>query len=148
MRTVLRGLSLAALAGLVLGVGGGTAQQPESFTVVVHPDNPVTVLTADELSDVYFKRRTRWEDGTRALPVEQPAECPAREAFSRAIHGRSARAMVAHWQQQIFSGRGVPPPELADDREVLEYVAGNRGAVGYVSPGAALRGVKAVEVRR
>lgn len=148
MRTVLRGLSLAALAGLVFGVGGVRAQQPEGFRVVVHPDNPVTVLTADELSNLYFKRTTRWEDGTRALPVDQPGDSPTREVFSRAVHGRSARAMVAHWQQQIFSGRGVPPTQLADDRAVLEYVAGNRGAVGYVSPGAALRGVKTVEVRR
>lgn len=148
MRTVLRGLSLAALAGLVLGSGGVTAQQPGGFRVVVHPDNPVTELTADELANLYLKRTTRWQDDTRALPVEQPADSPAREAFSQVVHGRSAKAMVAHWQQQIFSGRGVPPPELADEQEVLRFVAENRGAVGYVSPGAALRGVKTVEVRR
>jgi hypothetical protein len=56
--------------------------------------------------------------------------------------------MVAYWQQQIFSGRGVPPLELSTETAVVEYVRAHPGAVGYVSAGADIRGLKVVEVTR
>lgn len=123
------------------------AQQPEGFRVVVHPDNRISALTEDELSRLFFRRTTRWEDGTRAQPVDQPRSSSTRESFSQAVFGRSASAMVAYWQQQIFSGRGVPPLELAGDQAILEFVAAHAGAIGYVSRDISLQGVKRVEVR-
>jgi hypothetical protein len=80
--------------------------------------------------------------------VDQPGDTPVRQAFSQAVHGRSAKAIVAYWQQQIFSGRAVPPPEFASDELVTTYVSTHPGAIGYVSPGASVREVKVVEVRR
>jgi hypothetical protein len=52
----------------------------------------------------------------------------------------------AYWQQRIFSGRDVPPPEFATDQEVVAYVLAHEGAVGYVSPGAELRGLQVVAI--
>lgn len=150
VRTVRRTLrlgTLVALAGLTLAGGGATAQQAADFRVVVHPDSPLDTLSADELSRMFLKRSTRWSDDTPVRPVNQPGHAPVREAFSRAVHGRSAKAIVAHWQQQIFSGRAVPPLELSSDEFVTSYVSENPGAIGYVSPGASMRNVKVVQVR-
>jgi hypothetical protein len=56
-------------------------------------------------------------------------------------------AVRAFWQQQIFSGRDVPPPELASDKEVMEFVKQHAGAVGYMSPTTPLgAGVKSIQV--
>jgi ABC-type phosphate transport system substrate-binding protein len=148
LRAVRRTLTLVALAGLTLSGGDATAQQALGFRVVVHADSPVDTLLADELSKMFLKRSTRWSDDTPVRPVDQPGHAPVREAFSRAVHERAAKAIVAHWQQQIFSGRAVPPLELAGDELVVSYVAVNPGAIGYVSPGASVRGVKIVEIRR
>lgn len=141
-------LTLVALAGATLAGGGATAQQVPEFRVVVHPDSPIEALSVDELSKMFLKRSTRWNDDTPVRVVDQPGDKPVREAFSRAVHGRSAKAIVAHWQQQIFSGRAVPPPELASDDLVTSYVSVHPGAIGYVSPGTSVRDVKVVEVRR
>jgi ABC-type phosphate transport system substrate-binding protein len=128
--------------------GGATAQEAPDYRVVVHPNSLVDALTADEISKMFLKRSTRWSDDTPVKAVDQPGYGPVSEAFSRAVHGRSAKAIVAHWQQQIFSGRAVPPPELAGDELVTEYVSAHPGAIGYVSPGTDVREVKVVEVRR
>jgi hypothetical protein len=40
----------------------------------------------------------------------------------------------------------VPPPQMKSDREVLDYVKANRGAIGYVSRRAPLKGVKVLKV--
>jgi len=146
MRTMMRSLVLVALFGTVVAAPTGNAQEVPEFRVIVHPDNATSYLTVGRLSELFLKRSTRWEDGTPVLPVDQRMNAPVREVFSKAVFGRSTSAMVAHWQQQIFSGRGVPPPELESERAVVEYVATRPGAVAYVSRNAPLSGVKSVEV--
>lgn len=148
LRIVRGALTLVALAGVTLAGGGATAQQAPEFRVVVHPNSPIDAVSVDELSKMFLKRSTRWNDNTPVRAVDQSRDKPVREAFSQAVHGRSAKAIVAHWQQQIFSGRAVPPPELTSDELVTSYVSVHPGAVGYVSPGASVRDVKVVEVRR
>lgn len=59
---------------------------------------------------------------------------------------RSVEAVRSYWQQRIFSGRDVPPPELDTDEEVVRYVLKHDGAVGYVSAGADIDGLKVISV--
>ncbi len=55
--------------------------------------------------------------------------------------------MRSYWQQVIFSGRGLPPPELPDDAVVVAYVLSHRGAIAYVSGDAVVRSAKVLAVR-
>ena len=142
-----RRMCLLLAASLWLTPGNGAAQDLDALRVVIHPDNTITALSKDDLAAIYLKRTTRWPDGTTARPVDITRSVPVREHFSRAVLGRSTGAMVAYWQQQIFSGRGVPPTELASEAAVIRFVRDNPGAVGYVSPDADVRGVRVVEVR-
>ena len=59
---------------------------------------------------------------------------------------RSASAVRAYWQQRIFAGVDVPPPQFKRDEDVVSYVLSHEGAIGYVSGTAELRGAKAVSV--
>jgi hypothetical protein len=63
------------------------------------------------------------------------------------VRRRSAAAIRSYWQQRIFTGRGVPPPELESDAAVLRYVQTHRGGVGYVSEAVPLSGVNVITVR-
>ena len=69
------------------------------------------------------------------------------ESFAQTVHGRSGSAVKSYWQKRLFSGRGVPPPEMGSNAEVVAYVERNPGAIGYVRAGQALRGVKRIDVR-
>ena len=144
----LLGIGFLAAALSVEGGGSLAAQTATSFRVVVNESNPVTTISADDLSELFLKRRTSWPGGVPAQPVDQPARAAVRESFSTVALDRPVRAMVAYWQQQIFSGRGVPPLELSTETAVVEYVRAHPGAVGYVSAGADIRGLKVVEVTR
>jgi ABC-type phosphate transport system substrate-binding protein len=146
---ILRACTLAV--GLVATAVHGVEpqeQRGDGFQLIVNSANPVSVLTPDDIERLFLKERTSWEDGLAVEPVDQPARSDVREAFSRAALGRAPRAVIVHWQRQIFSGRSVPPPELESDDAVVEYVRTHIGAVGYVAPGADVSGVKAVEIRR
>lgn len=121
--------------------------EPPGFRVVVHIKNPSSSLSRELLSDAFLKKTSRWGDGEVLQPVDQRGDVAVRRAFSGEVLKRSVAAVKMYWQQRIFSGRGVPPPELDGDAAVLAYVAGHRGAVGYVSDAAKLEQVKVVSIR-
>ena len=135
---------------LVLGLTAGawvSADEASGFRVVVHPSNPATSLSRTFLQDAFLKRIKRWPNDEVLRPVDLEARSSVRKSFSKQVLGRSVHAVRAYWQQRIFSGRDVPPPELPNDQEVIAYVLRHAGAVGYVSTGADLKGAKTVGVR-
>lgn len=119
------------------------AQQVE---VIVHPDSKVTTISRRELSKLFLRRLRTWADGTMAVPVDQAPSSAVREEFSQLVHERSVVTVEVYWKRMIFSGRGVPPRELADDQAVLEFVRSTPGSVGYVTAGSDLGGVKALKI--
>lgn len=131
------------LAGflVLMAAAGAPALAEESFRIVVHGSNPADSLTREELSDLFLQKATQWSSGSRALPVDQHEHSPVRRSFSEDVHGRSVNAINWYWRRNLFAGSGrVPPAVLESDEQVLEFVATNPTAVGYVSALAPLEG--------
>jgi hypothetical protein len=103
------------------------------FILIVNPDNRQQSAKRSFLEDAFLKNTTRWDDGVALRPVDQSSRSAVRPKFCEIIIRRTLAAVRHYWQQRIFSGRGVPPPELASDTAVVRYVLEHRGAVGYVS---------------
>lgn len=117
------------------------------FRVIAHPGVHTTSLTKAAASAIFLKKTPKWDDGTPVVAVDQIEQSPVRSLFSLSVHGKSVAAVKSFWQQQIFSGRDVPPVEKRSDAEVLEFVRATPGAVGYLSEGAAAPGVTVIEVK-
>jgi ABC-type phosphate transport system substrate-binding protein len=132
----------------LLGLGGlAQAPQVAPYLVIVNAANPQSSLDRKFLSDAFLKKTTRWADGELIRPVDQSAESAVRRRFSEQVLNRSVTAVRSYWQQVIFSGRDVPPPELGGDSPVLEFVKNHVGAIGYVSGVAGTGGAKIIAVR-
>jgi len=99
------------------------------------------------LSEAFLKRTTRWPGGAAIKPVDLGSDSPVRRRFSEDVLNRSVSAVKSYWQQMIFSGRAIPPPELETDEEVVRYVSKHAGAIGYVSGAGDLPGVKVVTLK-
>jgi len=155
---VLRAALLAvATAGFALGAsesraasparGEGGASRGDAFLLVVNDQNATVTMSRTLVSRYFLKKISRWDSGAVALPVDLPADSPVRDAFSRRVMSKSVSSVKAYWQQQIFSGRDVPPPEKADDASVLEFVRANPAAIAYVSSLANLpQGVRVLTI--
>jgi ABC-type phosphate transport system substrate-binding protein len=89
--------------------------------------------TAKQLSDYFLKKKDTWPNDQPVRAVDLPADSPIREEFTRVIHGKKVSSIKSFWQRQIFQGKAVPPPEKADQVEVIAFVALNPGAIGYVA---------------
>ncbi|MBX3189653.1 MAG: hypothetical protein KF819_21695 [Labilithrix sp.] len=147
MRT---GLSwLVALVAIVLVVRATAPiafAAPPPYVVIVNAKNPGGRLSRKFVTDAMLKKTTRWPDGRVVKPVDLPPDSPVRRTFTQEVLKRSVEAVRAYWQQIVFAGRDVPPPELGTDADVVKFVSTHEGALGYVSATQALDGAKAVVV--
>jgi ABC-type phosphate transport system substrate-binding protein len=102
------------------------------FKVIVHPDNPVTSVNRSFLRDAFLKKSTEWEGGEGILPVDLSWRFGERRAFTEQVLQKTPAQVKSYWNQQIFSGKSVPPPEADTPGAVIAYVLANPGAVGYI----------------
>ena len=137
---VLAVITLAALGAVRPGVlpaqGAGDARP---YRVIVNAENPVGLLSPQELSRLFLAKTTTWQfNGQPVLPVEPGGDSPARVAFIREIHHKSLVDITVYWEQMVFQGKASPPPAESSDSEVMDYVRQHPNAIGYVSAGARL----------
>jgi ABC-type phosphate transport system substrate-binding protein len=150
----IRSLVLCALAALVIAAWSSAspraqaqAQAPQTFRLIVHPKNPAASVDRGFVAQCFLKKVTNWPHGVVIRPVDLVVDSQVRRTFSEEALGRSIAAVKSYWQQIIFSGRGVPPPELNSEDDVVRYVLREPGGIGYVSPNVDIRGARVLPVQ-
>lgn len=155
MRRLRSAAAGAVLAGLVLSAGflavavAAPSASPlhAGFQIIRNPENPIDAVDRQFLEDAFLKKKTTWPGGGIIRPVDLAPASAARRQFSDEVLRRPVGAIRSYWQQRIFAGRELPPPELESDAAVVRFVLKERGAVGYVSNAAALGGAKVLIVK-
>lgn len=117
---------------LLCALAARGADETVAFKLIVNASNPVRALSPEAVSGL-FLRRGRWEDGTAVVAADLHPDSPVRERFSGKVHGRDVAAVKSYWNKMIFAGKATPPPEFATDEEVVAFVRGHAGAIGYVA---------------
>lgn len=142
--------SLALILVMVVAMLGAPALRANevqgAYVIVVNPANPRTTLDRKFVEDAFLKRATRWPDGVAIHPVDLSPSSPVRRRFSEEVLARSVAIVRIYWQQHIFAGRDVPPPELDTDADVVQYVLKRDGGIGYVSAAANVGACKTVTI--
>jgi hypothetical protein len=71
----------------------------------------------------------------------------AHDEFLSAYIGKNDTAFRAGWRSLVFSGQAAMPKSLDSEAAVVEYVAHNAGAIGYIGKATPHEGVKVLAVR-
>ena len=121
--------------------------KPPAYRVIVNPKNPNVSAPRKFVEEVFLKKTTTWPGGGTIRPADQSAGAPPRKPFSDEVLHKSVAEVKSYWQQAIFAGRDVPPPELGSDEDVVKYVLKYDGAIGYVSGSTNLDGAKVLAVQ-
>ncbi|HET6718928.1 MAG TPA: hypothetical protein VFH22_04745 [Rhodocyclaceae bacterium] len=136
--------SAHALAVAIVLVAGSAPPAGADIAVVVNPDCPLQNLTQQQVSDLYLGRRHSIGELEPLQILDQPPSSPLRERFFLQINGMDLRRLNAYWARLQFSGDTQPPTPLADSRQIVEVVARNRCAIGYVEPAYVTANVRTV----
>lgn len=135
---------LAAIAIVILASPNVRAQG-RGYKLIVNSSNSVSSLSRGEVARIFLKKSTRFPNGRGASPVDLAVNSSVRDSFSKDVQGKSASAVDAYWQQQIFSGKDIPPPQKSETA-AIDFVRSNEDAIAYVSAGADTSGVKVINV--
>jgi ABC-type phosphate transport system substrate-binding protein len=135
----------------VCSLGSAVAAQGDAlpgYKVIVNGDVEGSAVPRALLADIFLKKIKRWGNGQAIAVVDQSLSSDVRQQFTRDVLGQGSSQVLNYWGKQIDKGVW-PPKAMESDVDVLTYVAGTPGAIGYVSEDTALggRNIKVLEVR-
>lgn len=111
--------------------------------VIVHPSNAAAVDQA-EITRLFTGRGATFASGSKATPINQAESAAVRGDFDSKVLGKSSSQMKAYWSKLVFTGKGTPPKEVADDAAVKAAVAADATAIGYIDASKVDASVKVV----
>jgi ABC-type phosphate transport system substrate-binding protein len=112
---------------MALGVAGmlaASACHAADIVVIVHPEAPAP--TKEQVSDIYLGKSRTYS------PVDLAEASPIRAEFYRKATGRDLAQVRMAWARLVFTGKGLPPKELASAAAVKLAVATDPKAIGYI----------------
>lgn len=123
---------IIAAYGVLLSLLTSTATG--EVVVVVSTQNPIQTLSRSELTDIYLGRRNQFPNGTPAAPIDHREGSPIHNEFYAEYLNQTPAQIKTHWSKLIFTGRGQPPRTVSDGDAMVEIVADNPHAIGYIHP--------------
>ncbi|MDX1589732.1 MAG: phosphate ABC transporter substrate-binding protein [Oleiphilaceae bacterium] len=99
----------------------------DGISLLVHESNPLDALSADQVRRIYYGEIRNWDDVT---DFQEPVTV---------VHKGEGRATLAVFLAHFDLDNGKVQPDLVvgENQQAIRSVAGNPGAIGYVSIGAA-----------
>ncbi len=114
---------------------------------VVSSQNPLTAISRNEITNIFFGKTNRFPNGQAAIPIDQPDSSSTHEGFYRSIANRRPADIKAYWSKMIFTGRGQPPRVAPDDEAVKDILARKPQAIGYIDRKSVDSRVKVLEIQ-
>ena len=140
MKKIIYALLLVASASIF------AVQSQAQVVVIANPSVKAIEVSKNDLKDVFTGAATSLKDGSRVVPVLLKAGT-AHEEFLQAYIGKNDTAYRAGWRSLVFSGQASMPKSMDSDSAMVEYVAHNAGAIGYIGKASAHEGVKVLAVK-
>lgn len=130
------------LAGFAIAGHSAQAQ----VVVIANPSVKASDVAKSDLRDVFTGAASSLKDGSHVVPVLLKSGT-ANDEFLSSYVGKADAAFKAGWRSLVFSGQGSMPKTVDSEAAMVEYIAKNPGAIGYVGKSAAHDGVKVLSVK-
>lgn len=121
------------------------AARGQDVVIVAYKGTAVSEISSSQLREIFIGVRSRFADGTRAVPVVLKGG-PTHEVFLRNHIGDNPNEFRTRWRKAVFTGQGSMLKEFNTEADLLNYVAVTPGAIGYVSRVGDNDGVKVLTI--
>ena len=139
MKKLLYAFMLVTLASIF------TVQAKAQVIVIANNSVKASDVSKNDLKDVFTGASTSLGGGS-VVPILLKAGS-AHEEFLQAYIGKNDTAYRAGWRSLVFSGQATMPKSVDGDAAVVEFVAHNAGAIGYIGKASPHDGVKVLTVK-
>lgn len=140
MITILRQLTLATVLFMASAVNA------EALVVIVNKSNPLKQMSKNEVKQIFLGKTTRFENGEKVKAADYRKGDQLRSPFFKKVCNKSPKDVDNYWYRMVFTGKGVPPKSFDSEASLVDFVANNENAIGYVRQSAVSSAVKTVLV--
>lgn len=112
-----------------------------SVKVITSSSTPVDSIDQADVKKIFLGKTKSWPDGN---PIEFVVlkSGDVHDNFLKSYVKKSASQFKTYWKKQVFTGKGRNPTSFDSENELLAYVTGKTGVIGYVSAGTDTTGAK------
>jgi ABC-type phosphate transport system substrate-binding protein len=123
------------------------AQGNEPLVLIANKSVPVSNLSKQNLRRIYLGEKQTWDDGSKLIAVNLPANNPLRQKFQSKILGMSTEELQKFWSDEQIKGNIVKPPvNQSSPKAVKLFVSKIPGAIGYVPKSMVDNSVKVIKI--
>lgn len=112
--------------------------------VITHTGVKEIGLSKEKLADIYLGKIKNYSNGIKIQAVDLPSSDAAHQKFYQDVVKKSDSEVNRYWSKLKFTGKGKPPVQFDDPRDVVKWVSNNEGAIGYIDGKYLNKSVKVV----
>lgn len=113
-------------------------------SVIVHPSN-ANALEDSQISRIFLGKMKSYPDGSPAVPINQDEGSAVTAEFNDKTLKKSPSQLKAYWSKLVFTGKGAPPKNVANDSEMIALISANPNMIGFVDSTAVDGSVKVIQ---
>ena len=117
---------------IALALAIACADAAADLVVIVSAKRPALALSANQVSDIFLAQAERFPNGDSVTPLDLSIDSPLRDQFYTSVSAKSPALVRAYWTKMVFTGRGLPPREIANSVAMRRLVAANPSLIGYI----------------
>jgi ABC-type phosphate transport system substrate-binding protein len=114
--------------------------------IIANKDVKDTAIKKADLKDIFLGKKVQWKDNTKIRFVTLKESDP-HKTFLRTYINKSSQQYSNYWRKMVFTGKGRIPKSFATSAEMIEYVSGTNGAIGYIGSSTKPANVNTINVR-
>lgn len=105
------------------------------IAIIVNKENTVEKLSVGEVKLYWLRKiKKRWPDLNKNIkPVDRKTSNPEQDAFYGKVLGMSAADVDGYFSQRQYEGAEKPQDKFANDAAIIDFVAEEAGAIGFVN---------------
>ncbi len=115
----------------------------QDIIVIGNKSVPESSVDNEWVKNVYLGNITKWNNNDPiVLSVINDKDIHSK--FLKKYLNRKPSQFKAIWRNMMFTGKGKMPKTLDSKQEMLDFVANNKGAVGYIVSDAKTERIKII----
>lgn len=128
-------LLLVAVTTAVLAADAG-GDKKVSALVISNNGVKDAKLLKDDVANIFLGKKSTFSDKSKIVFVTL-AKGKTHENFLKTYLSKTPSQFANYWKKQVFTGKAKAPKAFKTEKELVDFVAKTKGAIGYISPATA-----------
>ncbi len=119
----------------------------DDVVIITNKSVSADSLKEEDVKNIFIGKVTSWNDNQKINFATLPNGDEIHKAFLKKFIKRTPEQYSRYWKKQIFTGKSRIPKSFQTEKDMLEFVAGTKGAVGYASTSQITDDIKVLTIQ-